>query len=393
MEAEDDDRILQEAMRRSLEETTLEETLLADAKAQSLELRSYEIAKELQADQEQLFLEKALRETLTGSPAPNAGEMHQALESSSVNSSKTATGATSMSSRTSASSGARQAPVSRTKNMSGHSPLQSGSSASTVVQAKSPRSRRSPKSPSVSAKQSPKEVSTRHEVARASRSRDANDNASKSSSEDESSKTYAAALSSVPHYRPPSLRTRPSITSAQNSLQTATANQPPTTATKPRVVIDGQNVAYSYGGGKNRFRAKGIEVVLDYYRSMGITAVAMVPRNKVDTRAKICNDRVADDPELLMRLADADLVAFTPAGVHDDHFLLSYAMQKQIDIISNDRFQKEISEQDTPADTRNLQGFLREHLIPYTFVQDDFVPNPNPSQLCRPVHHSRATRR
>lgn len=159
---------------------------------------------------------------------------------------------------------------------------------------------------------------------------------------------------------------------------------------EPLVVIDGQNVGCAYGGGGiSRFRAKGVEVVLDFYFNQGIPAVAIVPRHKVDTRSSIVNDRVADDPELLKKLEDQGRLAFTPAGAHDDHFVLSYAMIKDIDIISNDRFQKEISEQETQADVRRLRTFLNEHLIPYTFIHGQFVPNPKQTQLGRSIHNSR----
>ncbi|CAN8069505.1 unnamed protein product [Agarophyton chilense] len=160
----------------------------------------------------------------------------------------------------------------------------------------------------------------------------------------------------------------------------------------PVVVIDGQNVGYSYGGGKHNFRAKGVKVVLDYYLNKGMKAVAMLPACKVDTRFGLLNDRVADDPALLKSLAAQDLVAFTPAGSHDDHFLLAYAKQKNIDIISNDRFKKEVSEQETGSASRALQDFLNEHLIPYTFVNGEFMPNPNPHELSRAGHCSRGVR-
>ncbi|KAI0565646.1 Zc3h12a-like Ribonuclease NYN [Gracilaria domingensis] len=62
-----------------------------------------------------------------------------------------------------------------------------------------------------------------------------------------------------------------------NASETAAT---PSASTAPVVVVDGQNVGFSYhqGGGKNRkFCARGVEVVLDYYESRGLKAVAMVP--------------------------------------------------------------------------------------------------------------------
>lgn len=162
---------------------------------------------------------------------------------------------------------------------------------------------------------------------------------------------------------------------------------------EPVVVIDGQNVACSYGGGKDRFKSKGIEVVLDYYLTKGMEAVAMIPACKADDRPGINNDRLADDPALLRNLAGKGRISFTPAGSHDDNFLLAYAKRKNIDIISNDRFQKEVKAQATESASQELQKFLDAHLIPYTFVRGEFMPNPDPTQLSAAKHCSRKTTR
>lgn len=145
------------------------------------------------------------------------------------------------------------------------------------------------------------------------------------------------------------------------------------------------------------FRSRGVEITLDYYATNGVPAIALLPRNKVDNRRFLgrgaTNTLVADDPGLLMKLSNQGRVFFTPAGAHDDYFLLTYAMRKEADIISNDRFMKELDLQETAQDVRTLRSFLDSHLIPYTFVADDFVPNPKPSQLGRALHQSRAVRR
>lgn len=132
--------------------------------------------------------------------------------------------------------------------------------------------------------------------------------------------------------------------------------------------------------------------MLDYYRFRDIPAVAMLPEHKVDQR-DAHRSHVADDPDLLLRLKEQGRVAFTPAGAHDDYFLLRYAMQVDADLVSNDKFRKELDMQETVQDARNLRGFLDLHLIPYTFVAGEFVPNPRPSQLSQDIHQSRTMRR
>lgn len=161
------------------------------------------------------------------------------------------------------------------------------------------------------------------------------------------------------------------------------------------VVVDGQNVGCAFDS-DGTFKARGVLVVLEYYRQQGVKAVAVLPNNKVDGRQTVgrgaLNTLAADDPTLLLRLAHEGRVAFTPAGAHDDYFVLSYAMRKGADVISNDRFQKELDLQETADDAWKLKTFLDEHLIPYAFVAGEFVPNPKPSQLGRSTHQSRIKR-
>lgn len=155
------------------------------------------------------------------------------------------------------------------------------------------------------------------------------------------------------------------------------------------IVIDGQNVACSYGCGK--FRARGIELALNHYHSENKHAVAMIPAYKVDVRS-YKNVRVADDPQLLRTLYEQGRISLTPSGAHDDNFLLSHAMRVGADLVSNDQFRKELDKQETVEDARALKIFLERHLIPYTFVSDRFVPNPNPSRLSQNAHQSRVRR-
>lgn len=181
-------------------------------------------------------------------------------------------------------------------------------------------------------------------------------------------------------------------TAATSPLLSAPRSTIPSPSLHKGVVVDGQNVGCAYGGNGSRFRARGVELVLDFYTRQGRPAVALLPQAKVDGRPNIRNDRIADDPGLLLRLHEAGRVSFTPAGSHDDYFLLQYAMVRGLDLISNDRFNKEISRQETPERAQALRQFLDNHLIPYTFVQGEFVPNPNPARLGETGHASRKAR-
>lgn len=162
-------------------------------------------------------------------------------------------------------------------------------------------------------------------------------------------------------------------------------------AAQPQIVIDGQNVARHYSL-NHQFVSKGVKLVLDYYFGRGIPAVALLPRCLVDTRSSSPRGRIADDVPLLLALEEIGRVCFVPAGTHDDYFILKYAMNKDIDIISNDRFEKEISAQETSEQAGRLQKFLRRHLIPFMFIHDDFVPNPDGCNIGSAMHHSRIHR-
>lgn len=311
-----DDLELQEALRRSREETTLEESMLAEALAASITTRDEELARSLQQEQlllfeENLYSESRATNTPKGSePSASASDVLPNVAGSSSRKAKRCSGE---------------------PDQEWHRKIRS--------KPRSSSRRTSPLS------------STRNNQDR--------------------------------HSQPSSKHG----SSASDAHSRHNGN-----ASMPVVVIDGQNVGCSYGGGKKHFRAKGVQVVLDYYSKKGMKAVAMLPAHKVDTRPGIKNDRVADDPELLNKLAAQNLVSFTPSGSHDDHFLLAYAKQKNIDIISNDRFQKEVSEQASKAASRALQAFLDEHLIPYTFVDGEFMPNPCPHELSLANHCSRGPR-
>ncbi|PXF43568.1 putative ribonuclease ZC3H12C [Gracilariopsis chorda] len=314
-----DDCELQEALRRSREETTLEESMLAQALAASIATRDEELARSLQQEQLRLFEENLCSESCASNTptTPQGGQPSASASEVLLN---------------------EAGPSSQESKRRNEEPHQEWHR-------------------------------KRHSKRRSSSRR-------------------TSPLSNAQSTQNKHLQPSPTLDSTTSNVHPRHNGN----TSMPVVVIDGQNVGCSYGGGKNLFRAKGVQVVLDYYSGKGMKAVAMLPAHKVDTRPGIKNDRVADDPELLKNLAAQNLVSFTPSGSHDDHFLLAYAKQKNIDIISNDRFQKEVSEQASQAASRALQTFLDKHLIPYTFVDGEFMPNPNPHQLSLASHCSRGPR-
>lgn len=143
------------------------------------------------------------------------------------------------------------------------------------------------------------------------------------------------------------------------------------------VVIDGENIAHEYGNGK--FVANGIKLVLDYYYRIGKPAIVFLSRNRVDKNLPV--EKQSDDVPLLKELRKMGRIAFVPARTHGDYYILHYGMRQRADIISNDQYKKEIKMQKSARRTRDVQRFLDRHLIPFTFVNDVFVPNPHPQHL------------
>lgn len=171
---------------------------------------------------------------------------------------------------------------------------------------------------------------------------------------------------------------------------------------KIEVVIDGQNVGCAYGNSKGRrgvpscncFSSRGVELALKHFCDRGIRPIAFLPRRKVSRQNTdgAGLSFLANDPELLERLAGSSLVAFTPSNTHDDYFIINYAVKHELDLVSNDRFRKEVDQQESWDQRTQLEHFLHKHLIPFTFVGDEFVPNPNPLRLVSQDYHGRELR-
>lgn len=109
-----------------------------------------------------------------------------------------------------------------------------------------------------------------------------------------------------------------------------------------KVVLDGQNVACAHGGGRNKFSSKGLKIALDFFRDRNVDAIAIVPQHRADSRPH--NRLVANNLSLLEQLRRENRVFFSPHGVHDDHFIVQYAMQQNESggclIVSNDKFRE-----------------------------------------------------
>lgn len=153
----------------------------------------------------------------------------------------------------------------------------------------------------------------------------------------------------------------------------------------PLIVIDGPNVAKCHGKDK-RYSSLGIKICANYYLEKGHDVICFIPQHYVKRKmeAPIQTDSLQfknflpamDNIPLLMDLVDKNLVYFTPPQDYDDSYSIEYARKHDGYVITNDRFRDHIEKQ--PKDLRSsVQRWIREHCISFTFVRDEFLPNPD----------------
>lgn len=83
---------------------------------------------------------------------------------------------------------------------------------------------------------------------------------------------------------------------------------------------------------------------------------------------------MADDLPALTRMVESGDVALTPAQDYDDSYAIRYARQHDACIVSNDRYWDWVQKQRDPGPATR---WIRTHTISFTFVRDEFVPNPD----------------
>lgn len=142
-----------------------------------------------------------------------------------------------------------------------------------------------------------------------------------------------------------------------------------------RVVLDGLNIGCTFGGGGSHlFRARGIEIAVRYFTTKGHRSVALLPSSKLNPHS---SERASVADMRLLRRMEADgLVAFLPARVNDDLFVIRVALDKGAFLVSNDQFRGELAKQRGTENTRRLKKFLKESLVPFVFVEEGFYPCP-----------------
>lgn len=158
----------------------------------------------------------------------------------------------------------------------------------------------------------------------------------------------------------------------------------------PVVVVDAPNVAMRHGLNL-RFSSKGVQLALDFFIRAGHKVVAFLPDyylNYEDVNAlrrqgnlnmsgaKVRASRVPDDVGLLQELVGKGCLICTPAQDYDDSYSINYAKRHDGYVVTNDMYRDHVERQDKKV-KEETRKWLKAHSISYTFVGDEFLPNPD----------------
>eukprot|EP01138_Halocafeteria_seosinensis_P002760 gb/GECG01002821.1/.p1 GENE.gb/GECG01002821.1/~~gb/GECG01002821.1/.p1 ORF type:complete len:377 (+),score=41.02 gb/GECG01002821.1/:1-1131(+) len=142
----------------------------------------------------------------------------------------------------------------------------------------------------------------------------------------------------------------------------------------PPVVVDGANVALSGTGAEDgdsweHCDIERIRTTIRYFASRGMRCFAFLPQwwiKNCDTNKKWW------DPEYVKELVQKEkIITLTPSQAHDDHFILSYAKEHAGYVVTNDMFRDHVAKAKQPS---QLKTWCMQRLIPYTFVDKEFLP-------------------
>mmetsp|Transcript_3015 Transcript_3015/g.4597 ORF Transcript_3015/g.4597 Transcript_3015/m.4597 type:complete len:1289 (-) Transcript_3015:431-4297(-) len=170
---------------------------------------------------------------------------------------------------------------------------------------------------------------------------------------------------------------------------------PPTAKAKdgelPLIVIDAPNVAMRHGINA-KFSCRGIKLALDFFHAAGHRVIAFLPDHylnfeRVGELRRLANLKIGDvraaqipdDVHVLQQLVAQGFVVGTPSQDYDDSYCINYAKQRGGYIISNDMYRDHVKRIEQPALRNQVRDWIKSHVISYTFVGDEFLPNPDAS--------------
>eukprot|EP00403_Amphidinium_massartii_P022788 CAMPEP_0178387102 /NCGR_PEP_ID=MMETSP0689_2-20121128/8902_1 /TAXON_ID=160604 /ORGANISM="Amphidinium massartii, Strain CS-259" /LENGTH=502 /DNA_ID=CAMNT_0020007459 /DNA_START=9 /DNA_END=1518 /DNA_ORIENTATION=- len=155
----------------------------------------------------------------------------------------------------------------------------------------------------------------------------------------------------------------------------------------PLIVIDGQNVAFSFisplpeACARGKLRALGIKIVVDFFKKRGFPVVAVLPAPLLQPGSQKWLGKTIDraDYGVLEELARDGHIVAVPSQDNDDTYMISLALKHKGYVVTNDRFRDFVDDQGKldKKQARHAKHWVRNHLISFTFFRDEFLPNPN----------------
>lgn len=151
------------------------------------------------------------------------------------------------------------------------------------------------------------------------------------------------------------------------------------------IVIDGPNIARRHGK-ETDYSGEGIKIALDYYNRRGHDAIAFLPQQYVKRKPGTGPVTLAEyqpkatNVPMLLELVDKGQLVLTPPQDYDDTYVIEYAMSQNGCIVSNDRYWDYIEKKEKEKGQKakwEAKKWIHEHLISFTFVRNEFLPNPN----------------
>eukprot|EP01117_Protostelium_nocturnum_P004054 TRINITY_DN1532_c0_g1_i4.p1 TRINITY_DN1532_c0_g1~~TRINITY_DN1532_c0_g1_i4.p1 ORF type:complete len:759 (+),score=334.09 TRINITY_DN1532_c0_g1_i4:106-2382(+) len=144
------------------------------------------------------------------------------------------------------------------------------------------------------------------------------------------------------------------------------------------IVIDGSSVAKKHGR-EAEISSEGIKIAVDYWTARGNEVICFLPQQFVKRKQNngATNSLTASNIPLIMELIERGNVMLIPQD--DDSYIIDYAMKKEACIITNENFMDKVDGNKEKAEKakRSTKKWLRDHLISFTFVGDQFFPNSN----------------
>lgn len=174
------------------------------------------------------------------------------------------------------------------------------------------------------------------------------------------------------------------------SLTRSTLRDTSSSARARLIVLDAANVAMRHGMHK-RFSCVGIRLAFDYFLQLNYQVVAFVPdyllqEGEVNWRKKLVKGgrttmnpaKMPDDVALLQSMVEAGLLIPTPAQDYDDSYCIQYAGMHDGCVVTNDLFRDHVDSMVGSRERKaERRAWIASHRISYTWVGNEFFPNPN----------------